>query len=149
MIEVFIIGSIPKCGIKPETVQEFREAARLLVDRGFVAMNPFDRNHELSRLVYDRLHFNNDQIIQLSDEQYGRLLDSLYYDLRICDAVYLLDNYDEDPIGYALLAMAHALGKKIYRSDRFFSPYSDRNLTLSFSCSRAYIAHRLLERCET
>ena len=149
MIEVFIIGSIPKCGIKPETVLEFREAARLLVDRGFVAMNPFDRNHELSRLVYDRLHFHNDQIIQLSDEQYGRLLDSLYYDLRICDAVYLLDNYDEDPIGYAMLAMAHALGKKIYRSDKFFSPYSNRNLTLSFSCSRAYIAHRLLERCET
>lgn len=149
MIEVFIIGSIPKCGIKPETVQEFREAARLLVDRGFVAMNPLDRNHELSRLVFDRVNFHNDQIIELSDEQYGSLLDSFYFDLRICDAVYLLDNYAEDPTGYVLLAMAHALGRKIYRSDRFFSPYSDLIQTLSFSCSRTYIAHRLPERCET
>ena len=150
MIEsITIIGSIPKGGIKPETVQEFREAARLLIDRGFNPLNSFYRNHELSRLVFDRLNFYNVQIIELNDEQYGSLLDSFYFDLRICDAVYLLDNYAENPIGYALLAMARALGRKIYRSDRFFSPYSDLNQSLSFSCSRTYMAHRLPERCET
>lgn len=45
MIEVFIIGSIPKCGIKPETVQEFREAARLLIERGFNLLNSFLKLH--------------------------------------------------------------------------------------------------------
>lgn len=145
---IVIIGSIPKGGIKPETVQEFREAARLLIDRGFFPLNPFSRHRLFFPLGFDRLP-DNEYIFNMRNTQYSFLLDSIFLDIRLCDAVYLLDSYAEDPIGYALLAMAHALGKKIYRSDRFFSPYSDLNQTLSFSCSRTYIAHRLPERCET
>lgn len=145
---IAIIGSIPKFVVKSKTVQEYKEAEGLLSARGFFPLNPFSRHRLFFRLGFDRLP-DNEYIFDMSNTQYGFLLDSIFLDIRLCDAVYLLDSYAGDPTGYALLAMAHALGKKIYRTDRFFSPYSDRNLTLSFSCSRAYMAHRLPERCET
>ena len=146
---IVIIGSIPRDGIKPETVQEFNKAEGLLKAKGFYPVNPFSRNYIIPCLGIFSLT-DNEQILDLSEVQYDILLSAIFCSLRLCDSVYLLDNYADDPIGYALLAMAHALGRKIYRSDRFFSPYSDRNLTLSFDGrSRTYMAHRLPERCET
>lgn len=145
---IAIIGSIPQVVAKSKTVQEYIEAEGLLRARGYFPLNPFSRHRLFFRLGFDRLP-DNEYIFDLSKTQYGLLLDSIFLDIRLCDAVYLLDNYDEGRTGYALLAMAHALGKKIYRSDRFFSPYSDLNQSLSFSCSRTYMAHRLPERCET
>ena len=145
---IAIIGSIPQVAIKSKTVQEYIEAEGLLRARGFFPLNPFSRHRLFFRLGFDMLP-DNEYILDMSKTQYGLLLDSIFLVIRLCDAVYLLDNYGEGRTGYALLAMAHALGKKIYRSDRFFSLYSDFNQSLSFSCSRTYMAHRLPERCET
>lgn len=139
---IAIIGSIPRDGIKPETFQMFNNAEVLLKAKGFYPMNPLSCNYMFPRLGIDRLP-DNEKILELSEAQYGILLDAIFLDLRLSDVVYLLDNYAEDPIGYALLAMAHALGRTIYRSDHYFAMYDEPGKELPFTNRWTFQARRL------
>lgn len=132
--DIVIIGSFPWGDIKAETVLEFNEAEALLRAKGFNPVNPFSRNFIISCLGIDSI-INKEQILDL--------IYAIFCSLRLCDSVYLLDNYAEDPIGYALLAMAHALGRTIYRSDHYFAMYADANKELTFAVRRAFQGRRL------
>ena len=92
-MRVYISGPISN---NPDYELDFRDADQLLTERGYTAINPSA--------------FNNCLPPDLEYEEYMKLDLAL---LEMCDAIYMLDGWEESPGANREYGYALGLGKKI------------------------------------
>ncbi len=146
MKRIIIIGSVLRSGLLAEGVAAFNNAEDLLKSRGFTVINPISEENVGTFAIPRR---RSEPVIFTDSIMYHAFLRYIIDLIGISDAIYLLDNYFIEKNGNAWLSFADMLSLKIYRSDKFFQPYSDSVAEFTFTSSRTHMAHRLPERCKT
>ena len=117
-MKVYISGKIGEVVISEDTREKFDAAEKMLQDKGYRVFNPTDQVWEYT------LQENHRKTVWI----FGKDIDLPFYNyclmkdlqkLALCDAIYMLADWEQSPGARTEHAFASAVGKRFFFEDRF------------------------------